>query len=404
MSVALSTAGCSGSSVTLKYGILAPAGEPAMSSRDTATDARTKVRANLITSRVHGPPGIGSGATREIGVDSRPDGATFSGSMTEKHHFATSQVRAGLGALQALIFEYLEDLEINGRSELTSKRYGGALRTFADWLAFQVRRPLSELGVDDITEERLRLYRLFLARRRDQRSGRPLSAATRNGHQIALRGFLTYCARRRKLDVPDPTENLELAKERDTEIRHLARDEFERMLSAVDLSRPNGLRDRVLLETLFGTGVRVSELAGLTIRQVDLERREIEVVGKGGRSRLVVLTEEAAGWVRRYLEQRKDDHPALFVGSSRKGLGALGVRQIERIVGAAAQRAGLPFAVSPHWLRHSRLTIVARHSGVHAAQRIAGHASLQTTARYLHVTDAQLKSLYDQAEKADKSS
>lgn len=323
--------------------------------------------------------------------------------MTEKHHFATSQGTEALGELQSLVFEYLEDLEINGRSELTSKRYGGALRTFADWLSFQVRRPLAELSVVDITEEHLRLYRLFLARRRDKRSGRPLTASTRNGHQIALRGFLTYCTRRRKLNVPDPAETLELAKERDTEIRHLARDEFKRMLSAVDLSKPNGLRDRVLLETLFGTGMRVSELAGLTIRQVDLARREVEVVGKGGRSRLVVLTEEAAGWVRRYVEQRKDDHPSLFVGTSRNGLGALGVRQIERIVGAAAKRAGLPFAVSPHWLRHSRLTIVARYSGVHAAQRVAGHASLQTTARYLHLTDTQLKSLYDQAEKADQS-
>lgn len=322
--------------------------------------------------------------------------------MTEKHHFATSQGR-GLGRLQDLVFEYLEDLEINGRSDLTSKRYGGALRTFIDWLAFQVHREVTELGIEDITDERLRLYRLFLARRRDKRSGRPLVAATRNGHQIALRGFLTYCARRRKLSVPDPDETLELAKERDKEIRHLSRDEFERMLKAIDLSRPNGLRDRVILEALFGSGVRVSELAALTVRQVDLDRREIEVVGKGGRSRLVVLTEEAADWVRRYLEARTDDDPALFVGTSRKGLGALGVRQIERIVGAAARRAGLPFSVSPHWLRHSRLTIVARFGGVHAAQRVAGHASLQTTARYLHVTDAQLKAVYDQAEKADKS-
>lgn len=320
--------------------------------------------------------------------------------MSEKHHFATSEV----SGLQALVFEYLEDLEINGRSDLTAKRYGGALRTFADWLAFQVRKPVTALQIADITDEHLRLYRLFLARRRDARSGRPLAAATRNGHQIAMRGFLSYCARRRKLDVPDPDETLQLAKERDVEIRHLARDEFERMLASVDLSRPNGLRDRAILETLFGSGVRVSELAALTIRQVDLERREIEVVGKGGHSRLVVLTEEAAGWLRRSIEQRQDDHAALFVGVRGKELRALGVRQIERIVGAAARRAGLPFSVSPHWLRHSRLTIVARHSGVHAAQRIAGHASLQTTSRYLHVTDAQLKSLYDQAEKADRGS
>jgi len=174
------------------------------------------------------------------------------------------------------------------------------------------------------------------------------------------------------------------------------------MRSAVDLSRPNGLRDRTVLETLFGSGVRVAELSGLTLRQVDLERREVEVIGKGGRSRLVVLTEEAAGWIRRYIETRQDDCASLFVGKRGTKIQGLGVRQIERVVSASATHAGLPFAVSPHWLRHSRLTIVARHSGVHAAQRVAGHASLQTTARYLHVTDAQLKSLYDAAEKADR--
>ena len=317
--------------------------------------------------------------------------------MSEKHHFATSQ---GSG-LQELVHEYLEDLEINGRSELTAKRYGGALRTFAEWLAFHARKPLADLQVADVTEDVLRLYRLYLARRRDRTSGRPIAPATRNGHQIALRGLLSYCSRRR-MAVPDPAETLQLAKERDVEIRHLAREEFERMRSAVDLSRPNGLRDRTVLETLFGSGVRVAELSGLTVRQVDLERREVEVIGKGGRSRLVVLTEEAAGWIRRYIETRQDDCASLFVGKRGTKIQGLGVRQIERVVSAAATHAGLPFAVSPHWLRHSRLTIVARHSGVHAAQRVAGHASLQTTARYLHVTDAQLKSLYDAAEKADR--
>ena len=324
--------------------------------------------------------------------------------MSHKPDNAPSEgSREGLGALRALIHDYLEDLEISGRAQLTVKRYGAYLDTFSGWLAFTTKRGPSALGPGDITEERLRQYRLFLSRRRDPVTGRAIGPGTRNLYAIALRNLLTYALRRRKLDVPDPEDALALAKERDVEIRHLERDEVERLRAAVDLSRPTGQRDRAIVEVLFGTGVRVSELAAFTVRQVDLERREAEVIGKGGRSRLVLLTEEAAGWLRRYLETRRDDHPALFVGATRKELRPLSVRQIQRIVDLASKRAGLPFRVSPHWLRHSRLTVLARHSGVQVAQRIAGHTSLATTSRYLHVSDPHLRKAFDEAEQADSS-
>lgn len=304
--------------------------------------------------------------------------------------------------LKHLVLDYLEDLEISGRSAITAKRYGAYLDTFVGWLAFQTGHAPGELGVRDVTEERLRAYRLFLSRRRDPQRGRPIVAATRNLYLVALRNLLTYLLRRRKLAVPDPSETLELAKERDVEIRYLGREEVERIRAAIDPSKPNGLRDRALLELLFGTGVRVSELAGLTIRQIDLARREAEVVGKGGRSRLVLLTEDAAGWLERYLATRADEHPAVFVRSRRKEARPLSVRRIQRILDDAAKRARLPFRVSPHMLRHSRLTILARHAGVQAAQRIAGHSSLATTSRYLHITDSHLRAAYDQAEEADR--
>lgn len=305
--------------------------------------------------------------------------------------------------LRPLVHDYLEDLEISGRSALTVRRYGAYLATFVDWLAFSVRKDRDALRTAELTDERLRQYRLFLSRRRDPTSGRPIGPGTRNLYAIALRNLLKYCLRQRKLSVPDPDDILVLAKERDVEIRHLDRDEVTRLCKAVDLARPTGLRDRAILEVLFGTGVRVSELAAFTIRQVDLERREAEAIGKGGRSRLILLTEEAAGWLRRYLGSRTDDHPALFVGTTRRELRPLSVRQIQRIVDDASRRAGLPFRVSPHWLRHSRLTALARHSGVQVAQRIAGHTSLATTSRYLHVTDAHLRKAFDDAERADSS-
>lgn len=304
--------------------------------------------------------------------------------------------------LPTLVHDYVEEVEIRGKAEATARHYAAYLETFLEWLAFHAHVERAALRAADVDAERLRAYQLFLARRRDRRTGRPIGPATRNLYVTALRELLKYVRHRRAIEVPDPLDALPRAKERDVEIRRLGREEFERLRNAIDLSAPGGLRDRAILEALFGTGARVSELAGLTIRAVDLKRREIQVIGKGSKARLVLLTEEAAGWIERYLATRRDDCPALFVTARGSAVHRLGVRRIEKIVERASERAGLPFAVSPHWLRHSRLTIVARHSGVEVAQRVAGHASLQTTARYLHVTDEQLRALYDQAEKADR--
>ncbi len=324
-------------------------------------------------------------------------------SRAHKRDNAHSQgSEAAPAPLKPLVHDYLEDLEIAGRSVLTAKRYGAYLDVFVEWLAFTTHKEPGAVTTADLTLERLREYRLYLSRRRDPASGKPIGPGTRNLYAIALRNLLKYCLRQRHLDVPDPEDTLQLAKERDVEIRHLDRDEVDRLRNAVDLTKKSGIRDRAIVEVLFGTGVRVSELAAFTIRQIDLERREAEVVGKGGRSRLVLLTEDAAAWLRRYLETRTDDHPAMFVGTTRKQLAPLSVRRIQRVVDDASKRAGLPFRVSPHWLRHSRLTALARHAGVQVAQRIAGHTSLATTSRYLHVTDPQLRSLYDQAERADR--
>jgi site-specific recombinase XerD len=305
-------------------------------------------------------------------------------------------------ALKPLIADYLEEVEIRGKSAMTAKHYGAYLDAFLDWLAFQTHKTAETVIVSDIDAERLREYQLALARRRDRRTGRPIGAATRNVYTTALREFMKYARHRRSIELPDPVEALPRAKERDIEIRRLGGDEYERMRTAIDLRKPGGLRDRAILEALFGSGARLSEVASLTRRGLDLDRREVQIIGKGSRSRLVFLTTEAADWVRRYLDTRRDDHPAVFV-SIKGAPRALGARQIERIVGRAALRAGLPFNVSPHWLRHSRLTIVARHSGVEVAQRVAGHASLNTTARYLHVTDTQLRELYDKADRDERS-
>ena len=309
-------------------------------------------------------------------------------------------------SLDKLIWDYLEDLEIRGRSALTARNYGRYLRTFAGWLASATGKDERDLAPGDVDEERLRQFRLFLARRRDPRSGQIITAATRNLHLIGLRTFLRYCRRRRKiLTLPDPDDVLELAKQRDATVKHLEREEALRIAGAIELDAENGLRDRAIVETLFGTGVRVSELVSMTIRQVSWERREAEVMGKGGKARLVVLTDEAAYWIKRYVETRSDDSSWLFISRRRDddgGFRALTVRQVQRIVDRAAHRAGIPFRVSPHFFRHSRLLLLTRFGGVHLAQRVAGHASLSTTSKYLKVTDEHLKRAFDQAYRAER--
>jgi site-specific recombinase XerD len=323
--------------------------------------------------------------------------------MTHKRDNTPNEVTPGLRTLQS---DFVEEVEIRGRSALTARRYDAYTRTFIDWLATWRHKDSPSLEPHDIDAEALRQYRLYLARRRDPADGHVIGPGTRNLYSIALRGFLKYCARRGQR-VPDAEEHLELAKVRDLEIRHLERTEVERIAAAVRLDSPTGLRDRAVIEVLFGTGVRVSELAAMRRRQVNLERREAEVVGKGGHSRLVLLTKDSAHWARRYLESRNDDSPWLFVSNRRAEDGvlrALSVRQIQRLVDAAAKRAGVPFRVSPHRFRHGRLTVVARHLGVEAAQRVAGHASLATTSRYLHVTNPALRAGYDEAERLEGGS
>ena len=288
---------------------------------------------------------------------------------------------------------------------MTAEHYHRYLGTFVEWLAATCGKAADAVRLSDVDPECIRQFRLFLARRRDPRDGRVIATPTRNLYQIALRNFLRYCRRRRGLEAPDPDEHIELAKERDIPVRRLERSEVERLGRAVDLEKPTGLRDRAIIEMLFGTGCRVSELVALTRRQVDLVRREAEVIGKGGKSRLVLLTEDAAHWARRYVETRSDESPWLFISRQRDRDGKrrpLTTRQVQNVVERAAHRAGIPFRVSPHWFRHSRLQILAAISGVHVAQRIAGHQSLSTTSRYLSVSDSTLRKLFDEAEHAGR--
>ena len=309
--------------------------------------------------------------------------------------------------------DYFQRLMLAGRSEHTVRKYVASIEDFE---RFASRHQVSEAApADEIDRKLIGAYQLDLSRRHTS-DGTTLTLATRNAYGSALRGLLRHGVTVLGLDIPAP-DTVVLAKVGDQTTRHLEVHEFQRLVEAIPKDARHGVRDRALLEVLFATGCRLSELCGLTRRRINLKTREVEVLGKGKKARGTFLTQEAADWLQRYLNTRRDDSPYAFISSQtvrqvldrksgkkipKKGVYPLSPRHVETIVSKLAIRAGLQEDFSPHWFRHGRLTIMARHSGLLAAQELAGHASPQTTRRYTRITSSELKKHFDDADKQEK--
>ncbi len=311
--------------------------------------------------------------------------------------------------------DYFQRLLLAGRSEHTVRKYVASIEDFE---RFAARHEVAESApAYKIDRKLIGAYQLDLSKRHGPDGG-VLTLATRNVYGSALRGLLRHGVTVMGLDIPAP-DTVVLAKVGDQTTRHLEVHEFKKLVEAIPKDSAHALRDRALLEVLFATGCRLSELCGLTRRRVNLKTREVEVLGKGKKARGTFLTEDAADWVQRYLNTRRDDSPHLFISSQsvrnvldrktgkktpKKSLYPLSPRHVETIVAKLAMRAGLPEDFSPHWFRHGRLTIVARHSGLLAAQELAGHASPQTTRRYTRITSNELKKHFDDADREEHRS
>ncbi len=301
-----------------------------------------------------------------------------------------------------LITEFLEHLEIEkGRSPKTIRNYDFYLRRFSEW----AKNPTPK----QITKESVRKYRLWLNRSLPGRAGENLKKNTQNYHLIALRAFLKYLSKR---DIQSlAPEQIELAKQPVRTVEFLEDDELERLLNAPmnkhrrkDMEAGGWsvvqLRDRAIIELLFSTGLRVSELANLKIEQVNLKRDEFTVRGKGDKPRVVFLSDEAKKWVKQYLTKRADTSAYLFVShdrakKGRKESGPLTPRSIERLVQRYAKDAGITKRITPHTLRHTFATdMLMAGADVRAVQDLLGHASITTTQIYTHITDKQLKTIH----------
>lgn len=300
-----------------------------------------------------------------------------------------------------LINEYLEALEIEGgRSRFTSRNYELCLSRIVEFSYDYY--PDKELKPEDITEEWLRKYRLWLNRFEIENSkGKTLSVTTQVYHLIALRGFLKYLAKR-KIKSLDPVL-VELPRTHRPQVTFLHVDEIERIFAEIPADTETGLRDRAIMELLFSSGLRVSELINLNRDNVNLKRKEFMVRGKGQKDRPVFISDSAAEAIEDYLAERKDSLPALFLNNSRntplQGTSGdyrrLTPRSIQRIIEKYVKAAGITKHVTPHTFRHSFATdLLMNGADLRSVQSMLGHANISTTQIYTHVTDPQLRDIH----------
>lgn len=295
--------------------------------------------------------------------------------------------------LKDLKIHYLEYLEIEkNRSPKTLENYGRYLDRFLQFAK------LTSAG--QITEDIIRQYRLHLNRLKDA-DGQPLKRVTQNYHIIALRNFLKYLAKREIKSVS--AERVELGKQEEREVTFLNKEELNRLLEGPEGDTLESLRDKALLTTLFSTGLRVSEACALDREKIDSKRGEISIRGKGGKIRLVFLSDAAKNLLNRYTDKRIDADPALFIriprskNFSKESNLRLTTRSIQRIVTKYASKAGIMGKnVSPHTLRHSFATDLLRNGAdIRSVQALLGHSSVTTTQIYTHVTDKQLREIHE---------
>jgi site-specific recombinase XerD len=305
--------------------------------------------------------------------------------------------------LQELKNQFLDYLEIErGRSGKTIANYRAYLDRFLTWA--KISQP------EKISEELVSRFRLFL-NRYESPSGRSLKKATQNYYIIALRSFLKYLAKKNISSLQ--AEKIEIGKTIQREIEFLEPAEINRIIGAAEGKTLKSLRDRAILELLFSSGLRVSELTNLNRDKINLKNQEFSVRGKGDKIRLVFISDSAKTALERYLEKRTDIDPSAFVRdvqglkkfSSKKSSSPargemsdslrLTPRSIQRIVKYYAAKAGIIKDVHPHTFRHSFATdLLSNGADIRSVQTMLGHSSITTTQIYTHITNPRLKEIH----------
>lgn len=301
-------------------------------------------------------------------------------------------------SLKKLKTQFLEYIEIEkGRSLKTVENYDRYLTRFLNFIKND--KP------EGITDESVRQFRLWLNRQftgHNKKNEETLSRKTQNYYLIALRAFLKYLARQEIKSLS--AERIELAKTSERSLDLITPMELLRLLDSPKGTDLRNLRDKAILELLFSTGLRLSELCSLT-RDIDLNSDELSIRGKGGKVRVVFLSDKAKSSTKEYLKARKDMSDALFIPISTIKLnknmeknvtfGFLDKRSVERIVKLHAIKAGISKKVTPHVLRHLFATdLLSNGADLRSVQALLGHSSIVTTQIYTHVTDKHLRDVH----------
>ncbi|MCC7485961.1 MAG: site-specific tyrosine recombinase XerD [Burkholderiales bacterium] len=286
----------------------------------------------------------------------------------------------------AVVDEFCDALWLeDGLARNTLESYRRDLAQFAAWLAARRGGTLPAAANADIQAY---LAHLFGRKARASSAARALSS---------LRRFYGWCVRGGRL-AADPTLNVDSPKLPRGLPRSLTEADVERLLAAPPVEDALGLRDRAMLETLYATGLRVSELVALKLAQVSEDMGVVRVIGKGSKERLVPLGEEALAWIRRYLDAAR---PRLLAGRASDDLfvtaraAAMTRQMFWRLLRRHAARAGLAAPLSPHTLRHAFATHLLNHGAdLRVVQLLLGHADISTTQIYTHVARERLKVLH----------
>lgn len=306
--------------------------------------------------------------------------------------------------LSVLTERFLEHLEIERNcSPLTIRNYRHYLSVFEKFLSKVINR---ESETKDIDLEMVRKFRVYLSHL--EVAGARLQIVTMGYYIIALRSFLKYLIKQ-DYKVLSP-EKLDVPRNKEHSLKFLDSKQMELLLNQPLLSTKEGRRDKAILELLFSTGLRVSELVSLDRDKINLDSREFGIIGKGGKSRIVFISKQAADFVGRYLRGRTDKMKALFIRyGGKKSIVAsdedtrLSVRTIQRLVKKYVRRAKIAVDATPHTLRHSMATDLLRAGAdLRSIQELLGHKNINTTQVYTHVTDARLREVHDKFHSGNK--
>lgn len=310
---------------------------------------------------------------------------------------------------------FLDYCEVEkGLAPATTRNYHNFLKLFRAWL---VETNLPNLTPHELTAEHIWNYRLYLSRKKDKQ-GVLNKKTTQSYYLIALRNLLTYFAERDIVSLPADKIKLPKLTDKDKAIKFLSYDQVEKLMAMPDMTELGGLRDRAILETLFSTGMRVSELTSLNIRMLDVKgilsgkttSVELGISGKGGSTRTVYFSPRCLQWLSAYIKARGIDmYSPLFINfkdtseAKKQNDHRLSPRSIERMVRTYATMAGLPIDATPHTLRHSFATdLLDQGADMRSVQELLGHKNIVTTQIYTHVTNKHLHDVHQKFHRGNK--